>query len=128
MSLSSYKLNVSVAVSDMARARAFYEGKLGLSTATTGADGSQLYSSGGETALHVYPSAAHAGRSTATLATWYVDHVERVVDELNSHGVTFERYEGITADEKGISPRAGGGKVAWFKDPDGNTFAVEGDR
>ena len=90
MSLSSYKLNVSVAVSDMARARAFYEGKLGLSTATTGADGSQVYSSGGDTALHVYPSAAHAGRSTATLATWYVDHVERVVDELNSHGVTFD--------------------------------------
>ena len=128
MSLSSYKLNVSVAVSDMARARAFYEGRLGLSTATTGADGSQLYSSGGDTALHVYPSAAHAGRSTATLATWYVDHVERVVDELNSHGVAFERYEGIASDEKGISARAGGGKVAWFKDPDGNTFAVEGDR
>ncbi len=24
--------------------------------------------------------------------------------------------------------RHGGGKVGWFKDPDGNTFAVEGDR
>jgi hypothetical protein len=23
----------------------------------------------------------------------------------------------VTTDEKGISPRAGGGKVAWFKDP-----------
>jgi hypothetical protein len=31
-------------------------------------------------------------------------------------------------DEKGISSRAGGGKVAWFKDPDGNTFSIEGDR
>jgi hypothetical protein len=31
------------------------------------------------------------------------------------------------AGEKGISPLAGGGKVAWFKDPDGNTFAVEGE-
>ena len=51
MSVSSYKLNVSVAVSDMARAWAFYEGKLGLSTARTGADGSQVYSSGGDTAL-----------------------------------------------------------------------------
>jgi hypothetical protein len=39
--------------------------------------------------------------------------------------VTFEHYEGVTTDEKGISPRAGGGRVAWFKDPDGNTFAVE---
>jgi catechol 2,3-dioxygenase-like lactoylglutathione lyase family enzyme len=126
MSLSTYKLNASIAVSDMARASEFYEGKLGLAAASTGADGSKIYESAGGASLHVYPSAANAGSSTATLATWYVDDVERVVDQLGSNGVTFERYEGLTADDKGISPRAGGGKVAWFKDPDGNTFAVEG--
>jgi catechol 2,3-dioxygenase-like lactoylglutathione lyase family enzyme len=126
MSLSGYKLNASIAVSDMGRARDFYEGKLGLSAAVEQADGSRVYMTGGETSLHVYPSPAHAGGSTATLATWYVDDVDRVVDKLSSGGVTFELYEGLTADEKGISPRAGGGKVAWFKDPDGNTFAVEG--
>ena len=127
MSLSSYKLNVSIAVTDMGRARGFYEGKLGLSVGR---------GSGLTAAVSMRPEArppststrlpAHAGGSTATLATWYVDDVDRVVDELSSGGVTFERYEGLTADEKGISPRAGGGKVAWFKDPDGNTFAVEG--
>jgi catechol 2,3-dioxygenase-like lactoylglutathione lyase family enzyme len=127
MSLSGYRLNVSIAVSEMGRAREFYEEKLGLAPVRTGADGSRIYESGGEPALHVYASPAHAGRSTATLATWYVDDVERVVDALSSRGVTFEHYEGMTTDEKGISPRAGGGKVAWFKDPDGNTFAVEGD-
>jgi catechol 2,3-dioxygenase-like lactoylglutathione lyase family enzyme len=126
MSLSRYKLNVSIAVSDMARATEFYEGKLGLSAVQAGADGSRIYSSGGEAALHVYPSPDRAGESSATLATWYVDDVERVVDELSSNGLTFEHYEEVTTDEKGISPRAGGGKVAWFKDPDGNTFAVEG--
>jgi catechol 2,3-dioxygenase-like lactoylglutathione lyase family enzyme len=127
MSLSTYRLNTSIAVSDMARAQEFYEGKLGLSAVRAGADGSQIYGSAGEASLHVYPSPAHAGKSTATLATWYVDDVERVVDELSSNGVKFEHYEEVTTDEKGISPRAGGGKVAWFKDPDGNTFAVEGD-
>lgn len=126
MSLSSYKLNASIAVSDMERASEFYEGKLGLSAARAQADGSRVYASGGEASLHVYPSPAHAGRSTATLATWYVDDVGRVVEELSARGVMFARYEGLTADEKGIAPRAGGGKVAWFKDPDGNTFAVEG--
>ena len=67
--------------------------------------------------------------------TWYVDDVEPVVDELTSNGVTFEQYEGVLesgfdygTDEKGIKPRAGGGKVAWFKDPDGNIFSIEGDR
>jgi len=126
MSLSSYKLNASIAVSDMAPAKEFYESKLGLSAVRTGADGSQIYASAGDESLHVYPSPARAGRSTATLATWYVDDVERVVDELRSNGVTFEHYDEVTTDEHGISPRAGGGKVAWFKDPDGNTFAVEG--
>jgi catechol 2,3-dioxygenase-like lactoylglutathione lyase family enzyme len=110
----------------MAPAKEFYERRLGLSAVRTGADGSEIYASGGGASLHVYPSPAHAGGSTATLATWYVDDVERVVDELGSNGVTFEHYEGVTTDRKGISPRAGGGKVAWFKDPDGNTFAVEG--
>ena len=126
MSLSGYELNASIAVSDMARAKEFYEGKLGLSSERAQADGSQIYASGGGASMHVYPSPAHAGMSSATLATWYVNDVERVVDELSSNGVTFEHYEEVTTDAKGISPRAGGGKVAWFKDPDGNTFAVEG--
>jgi catechol 2,3-dioxygenase-like lactoylglutathione lyase family enzyme len=128
MSLSSYELNVSIAVSDMTRATEFYERKLGLSVTQAGADGSRIYATGGGAALHVYPSPGRAGMSTATLATWYVDDVDGVVDSLSSNGVTFEHYEGVTTDAKGVSPRAGGGKVAWFKDPDGNTFAVEGDR
>jgi catechol 2,3-dioxygenase-like lactoylglutathione lyase family enzyme len=126
MSLGNYKLNPSIAVTDMARATEFYEGKLGLSAVDAGADGSRIYAAGGDTALHVYPSPTRAGQSTATPATWYVDDVERVVDELIANGVTFEHYDEVTTDEKGISPRAGGGKVAWFKDPDGNTFAIEG--
>jgi catechol 2,3-dioxygenase-like lactoylglutathione lyase family enzyme len=127
MTLSGYTLNASIAVSDMALATEFYERKLGLSPARTQADGSRVYASGGDASLHVYPSPENAGGSAATLATWYVDDVVSVVDELSARGVTFEHYEGLTTDDKGISPRAGGGKVAWFKDPDGNTFAVEGD-
>ena len=42
MSLSSYKLNVSIAVSDMPRAKEFYEGKLGLAAEQAGADGSRI--------------------------------------------------------------------------------------
>ena len=135
MGLSSYKLNAFIAVTDMTRAEEFYEGKLGLPVVRTDADGSKVYASGGHESLVVYPSPDHAGRSTATLVTWYVDDVELVVDELTSNGVTFEQYEGVLesgfdygTDEKGISPRAGGGKVAWFKDPDGNIFSIEGDR
>jgi hypothetical protein len=55
-----------------------------------------------------------------------VADLERVVDELSSRGVTFERYDdpALETDERGIH-ELGDGRVAWFKDPDGNTFAVE---
>jgi catechol 2,3-dioxygenase-like lactoylglutathione lyase family enzyme len=126
MSLSSYEVRPSIAVSDMADATEFYEGKLGLSPREDQADDSRVYACGGGTSLHVYASPAHAGNATATQATWYVADLEQVVDELRSRGVTFERYDdpSLETDEKGIH-ELGDGRVAWFKDPDGNTFAIE---
>ncbi len=125
MSLSSYKVSAQIAVSDIARAVEFYEGKLGLSPGWDQHEGTRRYTCGGGTSLHVYASPGHAGKATATLARWDVDDVERVVDELSSKGVTFEQYdEPVKTDRKGIHD-SGYGKVAWFKDPDGNTFALE---
>jgi catechol 2,3-dioxygenase-like lactoylglutathione lyase family enzyme len=125
MSLSSYKVRASIAVSDIAQATEFYEGKLGLSAGEEQPDDSRIYACGGDTSLHVYQSPAHAGRAAATLATWNVADLEQVVDELSSNGVRFEQYdEPLKTDAKGIhSP--GDLEVAWFKDPDGNTFAIE---
>ena len=125
MSLSSYKLRTSIAVSDMARAAEFYEGTLRLAARGDQADESRVYACGGDTSLHVYESRAHAGRATATLATWYVSDLEQVVDELSSNGVTFERYDdpALETNEKGIH-ELGDGRVAWFKDPDGNVLSV----
>jgi catechol 2,3-dioxygenase-like lactoylglutathione lyase family enzyme len=126
MSLSGYKVRASIAVSDIARAADFYEGKLGLSSAEVQPDESRIYACGGDTSLHVYASPGHAGKATATLATWHVADLEEVVDELRSSGVRFERYDdpSLRTDEKGIH-ELGDGRVAWFKDPDGNTFALE---
>ena len=126
MSLSSYKLRTSIAVSDMARAAEFYEGTLRLAARGDQADESRVYACGGDTSLHVYESRAHAGRATATLATWYVSDLEQVVDEVSSKGVTLQRYDdpALETNEKGIH-ELGDGRVAWFKDPDGNSFALE---
>jgi catechol 2,3-dioxygenase-like lactoylglutathione lyase family enzyme len=125
MGLSRYKVGAGLAVSDMDRARAFYEGKLGLRVSIDSGDNVQYRCAEG-TVMHVYLSPEHAGKSTATLASWGVDDVERVVDELNTRGVTFERYdEGpIITDEKGIATFEGGAKVAYFRDPDGNTLSI----
>lgn len=88
-------------------------------------DGGRVYGSGGA-ALNVFQSGT-AGMSRATLATWYVDDLDQVVDELTADGVELVRYDGLEHDAKGITPRAGGGRIAWFQDPDGNTFALEAD-
>jgi catechol 2,3-dioxygenase-like lactoylglutathione lyase family enzyme len=127
MSLSDHRVAAVIAVSDMARAREFYEGKLGLTEGEDQPDGGRRYSCGGGTTLDVYPSPAHAGKATATVAGWDVDDVEQVVDELTSNGVTFEQYDEppLQTDEKGITME-GDVKAAWFKDPDGNTHALVG--
>ena len=131
MPLSRYQLRTSIAVSDIQQAVAFYEGRLGLQALQSGPsasipDGSRVYGSGGGPALNVYESVT-AGKSQATLATWYVDDIDQIVDELVSSGVELTRYGQFEHDAKGITARAGGGRIAWFQDPDGNTFALEAD-
>lgn len=124
MSLSDSRVSATVAVADLNRAREFYEGPLGLG-APVHAESDQVvvYQCGGDSQLLVYVS-EHAGKATATVATWEVSDLEQTVDELSARGVVFEQYdEPMETDEKGIHGTGDGG-VAWFKDPDGNTIAV----
>jgi catechol 2,3-dioxygenase-like lactoylglutathione lyase family enzyme len=125
MALSDSQVLPVIAVSDMATARGFYEGMLGLSSGNERPDGGIRYPCGGGSSIHVYPSPDNAGKSTATLAGFEVDDIERTVDELAANGVTFERYDidPIKTDEKGIA-QLGDAKAAWFKDPDGNILSV----
>ncbi|MEU4418918.1 VOC family protein [Nocardia salmonicida] len=129
--MSDFHLRASIAVSDIRRAIDFYEGKLGLEALESGPsaeipDASRVYKSGDGPALNVYQSVT-AGQSSATLATWYVDDIDQIVDELTAAGVEIARYEEFEHDARGITPRAGGGRIAWIRDPDGNTFAIEAD-
>jgi catechol 2,3-dioxygenase-like lactoylglutathione lyase family enzyme len=124
VNLSQAKLSAQIAVSTMARAREFYEGKLGLVPADGAIAGTAAYPCGAATMLYVYESPAHAGKSSATLAQWEVDDVERVVDELTAKGVTFEQYGAPTpTNAKGLHD-TGYGTIAWLADPDGNIFEI----
>ena len=125
MGLSRYKVGAGLAVSDMDRAREFYEGKLGLSVSIDSPNNVQ-YRCAENSVFHTYLSPEHAGKSTATLASWGVGDIEKVVDELTKRGVTFEQYDepGLKTDEKGIATFEGDAKVAYFKDPDGNTLSI----
>jgi catechol 2,3-dioxygenase-like lactoylglutathione lyase family enzyme len=125
MGLSSAKVGAAVAVSDMQRAREFYEGKLGLSGGDDTGDGGHTYPCGEGSEIHIFPSAG-AGQSESTVAGFAVEDVEETVDELSANGVTFERYdEPVKTDDKGIAT-FDDAKGAWMKDPDGNVLALTG--
>jgi catechol 2,3-dioxygenase-like lactoylglutathione lyase family enzyme len=125
MALSDYQVGPAIAVSDVEKAKEFYEGKLGLTGGEVQGDGGTTYPCGEGSTIHVYPSPDNAGKSAATLAAWVVgSDFDQVVDDLTSKGVTFEQYdEPLKTDEKGIAT-LNGDRVAWFKDPDGNTMAI----
>lgn len=59
-----------------------------------------------------------------TVLGWRVADISAAVKELKASGVALERYEGLDQDDLGIWASPGGAKVAWFKDPDGNTLSL----
>jgi catechol 2,3-dioxygenase-like lactoylglutathione lyase family enzyme len=105
---------------DIARARKFYEGKLGFRPKQETAGG-VVYEFAGGTACFLYAT-PNAGTSLASQAFWQVADVEREVAELREKGVAFEEYE-MPGMKNGIAV-GGGAKSAWFKDSEGNIMAI----
>ena len=110
------------AVDDVAKAREFYEGTLGLRVSDEH-DMLVLHLAGGRDTL-IYPKPDHTP-ATYTILNFPVSDIDEAVDELTSRGVRFERYDGLEQDEKGVSRANGGGpSIAWFTDPSGNILSV----
>jgi len=110
---------------DVARAREFYEGTLGFRPGKAIAGG-VAYEFADDTACFLYPT-ENAGTSKASQAFWQVDDVEHEVAELKSRGVALETFDMPGERSPSGVVTAGGAKVAWFKDTEGNILAmVEG--
>ena len=124
MGLSECRVEALLAVSNLDRAKRFYEDQLGLVPGEQDEQGVH-YPCGQGTGINVYLSEENAGKSPATLAGWFVDDLDQTMDELGSRGVVFEQYDqpGIKTDSRGIFD-AGRFRAAWVKDPDGNTMAL----
>jgi predicted enzyme related to lactoylglutathione lyase len=108
---------------DVARARRFYEQKLGFKPKEEFAGGVS-YEFGGQTSCFLYPT-PNAGTSKASQAFWQVDNIERTVAELKGRGVKFEDYDmpgGMKTQNSILT--GGGAKAAWFKDSEGNIMAI----
>jgi catechol 2,3-dioxygenase-like lactoylglutathione lyase family enzyme len=123
--LGSTDITTLVAVNDLGEASDFYEKRLKLAKIREEAGWVQYRS--GTSELIAYES-DHAGSNKATTAAWTVDDVVATVDELKAAGVdSFQQYDNISgAIRDGDIHRAGEVKMAWFKDPTGNTFEING--
>jgi catechol 2,3-dioxygenase-like lactoylglutathione lyase family enzyme len=106
---------------DLAVARAFYEGTLGLRVVDD--TPFALVLDAGGTMLRVTPVPGPAARPF-TIAGWQVPDIDAAVRALAGRGVEFTRYDGMAQDDLGIWTTPGGDRVAWFNDPDGSTLSL----
>jgi catechol 2,3-dioxygenase-like lactoylglutathione lyase family enzyme len=112
-------------VVDMARARAFYEEKLGLQSLGSNAQGNCLFSCAGAT-IALYQRAAPT-QADHTVLSWDVRDIGGVVRALSDRGVAFEDYDlpnFKTVDKVCV---LGAEKAAWFKDTEGNILCIHED-
>jgi catechol 2,3-dioxygenase-like lactoylglutathione lyase family enzyme len=112
------------AVKDIAAAKAFYGGTLGLHVADR-YEGYvlDLALPGGDSHVFVYPKDDFVP-ATYTILNFPVPDVEASVRELMAAGIEMARFEGSEQDELGIARGGGGPTIAWFRDPSGNIISV----
>ena len=119
--LSSSKIIAFIPIKDSQKSRAFYEGILGLRFVKDDGFALVLDANG------IMVRAAKMKDFTPaqfTVLGWEVSDIENVVRDLGKKAVHFEIFGFFKQDELGIWTSPSGDKVAWFKDPDGNTLSV----
>jgi catechol 2,3-dioxygenase-like lactoylglutathione lyase family enzyme len=118
--LSDARAFSGIAVRDLAAARQFYEGVLGLRTSEDHGNLWLHLAGGRDTFVYEQPTAAPA---SYTVLNFEVADVGATVRELAGRGVEFQRYDGMPQDEDGVM-RGQGPDIAWFTDPSGNVLSV----
>lgn len=119
--LGSSDLVAFAASADLSRARAFYEGVLGLPVVDQD-DFACVFDANG-TMLRV-TAVREVSPAGYTVLGWRVADIEAAVRGLSERGVAFSRFDGMEQDDNGIWTSPGGAKVAWFTDPDGNVLSL----
>ncbi len=106
---------------DPQRARAFYEGVLGLKLIEQSPFALAFDANGTMLRIQVVPQFTPQPH---TALGWSVADIAAMVRDLAGRGVTFERFPGLKQDQLGIWSSPPGARVAWFRDPDGNLLSL----
>ena len=121
--LGSNKLVAFAATTDPVKARAFYEGLLGLRLVEDAKPFALVFDANG-TMLRMTTVQEHHPQPFTVLG-WEVESIESTVEQLTAAGVVFQRYPGLNdSDPLGILTSPSGARIAWFHDPDGNVLSV----
>jgi catechol 2,3-dioxygenase-like lactoylglutathione lyase family enzyme len=108
---------------DPEKARAFYEGVLGLRLVSDEKPFALVFDANG-TMLRLTTVHEHKP-DPFTVLGWRVENIKTKVERLVAAGVVFLRYPGMNdADPHAIWSAPSGARVAWFKDPDGNVLSL----
>jgi catechol 2,3-dioxygenase-like lactoylglutathione lyase family enzyme len=121
--LADNKAFSGIGVDDLDKAKQFYGETLGLRTTVLDEESRLMnlnLAGDRDTLLYESQTFSPAGY---TVLNFEVEDIDVAVDELAARGVTFERYDGMPQDEKGVMRQAGP-PIAWFKDPAGNILSV----
>lgn len=106
---------------DFVKARAFYEGVLGLRFIKDDGFALVLDANGIMVRVAKVPDFKPA---QFTILGWQVTGIEKVAAAMQEKGIHCERFGFFEQDELGIWTAPTGDKVAWFKDPDGNILSI----
>ena len=123
--LSDASVTTMLPVKDLARARAFYEGCLGLKPGGFKPDGKFVYTVGGGT-LALFPK-PDGTKADHTALSFRVQDIAASIEEMKRAGVTFEDYDFPGLKTVNHVCVLGAEKAAWFKDTEGNYLCIHED-
>jgi catechol 2,3-dioxygenase-like lactoylglutathione lyase family enzyme len=120
--LSQHNIIGFVTIVDVARAKEFYGNTLGLRLINEEPPFALVFDANG--IMLRLGMAKERPPVHGTVLGWHVPDIAATVVDLGKAGVTFEHYSFLEQNELGIWTSPTGAKVAWFKDPDGNTLSI----
>jgi catechol 2,3-dioxygenase-like lactoylglutathione lyase family enzyme len=121
--LASARVVAFVPSTDLGRSREFYESVLGLPVAS--ADGFAVVVESPAGLIRIVDVGSSLAVQPFTILGWRVGDIDAEVDALAARGVGFVRFPGMEQDDRGVWAAPGGARVAWFRDPDGNTLSLD---
>lgn len=123
--LSDASVTTMLPVKDVARARGFYEGCLGLKPGGFKPDGKFVYRVGGST-LALFPK-PDGTKADHTAVSFQVQDIAASIEKMKRAGVTFEDYDFPGLKTVNHVCVLGAEKAAWFKDTEGNYLCIHED-